>query len=151
MNITSYKKAIISGFLLGTCIFVAYTLFTCILYYLLDGKFFVGKGGTEPAINGISFNVVQIIAVVISAIIPILLIRYKNVNYYMLSIFIAIVLYIIYFIAYFVCLSSMPLEMALKFPMNSFDALVYGVFTFPLGATIGLLANGGINFWLNRK
>jgi len=151
LKIDSNKKAVISGVLLGTCVFCAYALFTCLLYYLLGGENFVYKGETRDVVNGISFNVVQIMAVVISAVIPILLIRYKKIYYYELSVFIGIALYALYFIAYFVCLSSMPIEMALRFPMNSFDAIIFGIFNFPFGAIIGIIINVGVNFLRNRK
>lgn len=151
MKVNSNKKAVVAGVILGTCVFFAYALFTCFLYYLLNGENFVYKGETRDIINGISFNVVKNVAVVISAVTPILLIRYKKIAHYGLSIFIAMILYIVYFVVYFVCLSSMPIEMALKFPMNSFDALIYGIFNFPLGAIIGILLNCGINFLHNKK
>ena len=151
MKIDSNKKAILAGALLGTCVFFAYVIFTCLLYYFMGGENFVYKGETRDIVNGISFNLVKIMSFVISAVIPILLIRYKKICYYELSVFIAVVLYALYFIAYFVCLSSMPIEMALKFPMNSFDAIIFGIFNFPLGAIIGILLNIGVNFLINKK
>ena len=151
LKIDSNKKAVIAGVLLGTCVFFAYAIFTCLLYYLLGGENFVYKGETRDVVNGISFNIVQIMAVVISAVIPILLIRYKKMEHYELCVFIAIVLYALYFIVYFICLSAMPVEMALGFPMNSFDALIFGIFNFPLGAIIGIMLNIGVNFLINKK
>ena len=145
MKINSKKKAVITGLVSGTCTFVAFALFTCFLYFLLDGEFFVSKGATRDSINGISFNVVKIAAVVVSSVIPMLLIQFKNISYYILCLVIATVLYIVYFVAYLFCVFSLPIEWALNFPMNSFDALFYGGFYFPLGAIIGALFNLLIN------
>lgn len=151
LKIDSSKKAIVAGVILGFCVFFAYALFTCLLHYLFNGEHFIDKGATKESINGISFSVVQSIAVVISAVIPILLIRYKKVDYYVLSIFIAVALYILFFVIYIVYVGAMPIEKALKFPMNSFDALYYGIFNFPLGAVIGILVNAVVNFFVNKN
>jgi len=151
LKINSTKKAFLAGIVFGTLVFLVYVLFTCFICYLLNGENFVYKDKTRDVINGISFNAVMNIAVVISAAIPVLLIRYKNITHYIFSVFIAAVLYIVYFCGYLVCLPLIPMELVVKFPLNSFDAFIYGIFNFPLGAVIGILLNCLINFLINRK
>ena len=151
MKVDSIKKSLVAGIVLGSCVFLVYTLFTCFIYYLLNGENFVYKGEIRNVINGISFDAVKIVAVVISTVIPIMLVRYKKITHYIFTILIAVVLYIAYFSAYLVALSYVPIEMAINFPMNSFDAFIYGLVNFPLGAIIGIIINVGVNFLINRK
>lgn len=152
MKINSGKKAVVVGLVCGTCIFVAYVLFTCFMHYLLGGEHFVHKDETRTVINGVSFNAVRAVAVAISAVIPILLIRYKDIGNYGISIFVMAGVYVFYLVGGFALMSSMPLEAVLSCPMNSLDAiLVYGISSFPLGAFMGILVNAGINFLINKR
>lgn len=152
MKITSGKKAILIGFFYAVLIFVIYIGFTYMINYLTGGKPFVTKGETFEFINGISFGLVKITGIVLSAIIPMLLLRYRSVDAFMLCIFIAIICYIILFVVMvFGILSSLPVELILDCPLNTFDAMIYGLVIFPIGSIIGMIGTGIINSFINRK
>ena len=150
MRITSKKKAIGVGFVYGTVVFLVYFLFCCAVLYLLDGEFFSGKGGIRDVVNGISRVAVETIGTIIAVCIPVFLMRYKSIDLYMISIFVAVLLYVVCFVGNIIILGSIPVELALKSPLNSFDALWYGMVIFPLGSIIGMVVNTVINFLINR-
>ena len=148
MKINSMKKAIIAGIVYGTCMFVAYVLFTCFMYYLLDGNTFVSKDGVEATVNGIPYAVVQIIAIIISAILPIYLMKCKSTDYYITGVSVAATLYTLCFVGCLVSISLLPYELIAECPLNSFDAVIaYGLLSFPFGAVLGVL----MNFFINKK
>lgn len=149
MKINSTKKSLLRGVAYGVLTFAVYIAFTCLLYYYLNGENFINKDKTVEMINGVSFIGVEIAGVVISSLIPIFLIRYKSVDYYITSVFVAILIYSFLFITYFVLKSAMPLSLVQNSPLNSFDAIYYGIVIFPFGALIGLLITPIINFVIN--
>ena len=153
IKINSAKKAILSGLIYGIVTFVIYVLYTSIINWILGGENFVYKQETREVINGLSFVATQIFATILSALIPIILLRYKNTNYYIASIFVAVIIYIIMLSVIFIApgVSEFWFEVITESPMNSFDAIVYGVVNFPLGALIGLLVNLGVNSLINKK
>ena len=152
MKINSGKKALLCGVIYGILTFIIYVAFTCFLYYFFDGENFVYKGETRETLNGISFISVEIIGGIISSLIPIFLMRYNSSDYYISSVFIGALLYAFLFVmVFFVGLSSMPLSLVQECPLNSFDALIYGVFVFPFGAIVGMLITPIINYIINRK
>lgn len=151
MEITSTKKAVGVGLIYGTVVFFVYFLFCCAVLYLLDGEFFSGKGGTRDVVNGISLVAVETAGIIISMSIPVFLLRYKSIDLYMISIFVAVLLYVICFMGNIIILGSIPVELAKKNPLNSFDALLFGMVIFPLGSIIGMVVNTVVNFLINRK
>lgn len=153
MRINSGRKAIIGGIVYGLVAFTMFVLFTAILHWRLGGEHFIYKMETREVVNGISFTLTQIIAVIISAMIPIFLLRCSSAGYFIISIFVAILLYIILFAGIFVTpgMSNYMLELIKKSPVNSFDALVYGGFNFPVGAVVGLIITAIINYIIYRK
>ncbi len=153
MKINSFRKSVLSGLIYGMLTFAVYVLYTSILNGILAGENFIYKDETRDIVNGLSFVTTQIIATILSALIPILLLRYKTISYYIASVFIAVSIYIIMLLGMFIApgFSNFFFEIIKGSPMNSFDAIVYGIFNFPLGATIGILINVGINFILNKK
>ena len=147
IKIDSAKKAILSGLIYGIVTSVIYVLYTSIINWILSGENFVYKDETREVINGLSFVTTQIIATILSALIPIILLRCKNTNYYMASVFVAVIMYIIMLFVIWIApgFSTFWFEVIKESPMNSFDALQYGIVNFPLGAIIGILINLGIN------
>ena len=153
IKINSIKKSILTGLLYGIVTFAVYVLYTHIINWMLGGEYFIYKDETRAIVNGISLVSTQIIATILSALIPIVLLRYKNASYYTASVFIAGVVYIVLLAAIFIApgISRFWYEIIAESPMNSFDALFYGIFYIPLGAVIGVLINSGINFLANKK
>lgn len=153
MKINSIKKSVIVGLIYGIVVFALYVLYTSVIDLILGGENFIYKDETRDIINGLSFVTTQIIATILSALAPIILLRYKNISYYIASIFVAVIIYIAMLLGIFIApgFSEICFEIIKKSPMNSFDAIVYGIFNFPLGSIIGIIINVGVNFLLNRK
>ena len=153
IKINSTKKIILAGLIYGIVVFVVYILYTSTINWVLGGENFIYKDGTRAVINGLSFVTTQIGATVLSALIPIILLRYQNTDYYEASALIATVIYIAMLWGMFIApaVSEFWFEVISNSAMNSFDAIVYGVVNFPLGALIGLLVNLGVNSLVNKK
>ncbi len=153
MKINSFKKAILCGLVYGLLTFLVYVLYTHIIHWILGGEYFVDKSETREVINGLSFLTTLMIGTILSALIPIFLLRYRSITHYIVCFFIAIVTYVGLFLGMYIApgLNKFFFELIKTSPMNSFDALIYGAFYFPLGSIIGIVLNGGINFWMNRK
>ena len=149
MKIDSIKKSVIFGFIYAILTFAAYLLYTYIINLILGGESFVYKQETIDAINGLSFDTTQIIGAVLSALIPILLLKYTSSIYYIICIFIAAFIYIFLFFGMLEILALF--ETFRQSPFNTFDSLFYGIFDFPIGATIGILINAVINSLVNKK
>ena len=153
MKINSIKKTVLSGLIYGIVTFALYVLYTSVINLILGGENFIYKDQTRDIINGLSFVATQIIATILSASVPIILLRYKNITYYIASIFVSVIIYIALLSGVFLApgFSEICFEIITESPMNSFDAIVYGIFNFPLGSIIGIIINVGVNFLLNRK
>ena len=151
MKINTVKQSLLGGVIYGAVTFVIYCIFTCLLYYYLKGEFFISKGGTKEFINGIPFVGINIMGAVISSLIPVFLIRYTSIFRYIICIFVAALLYAFLLVMLYVLVFSMPLTWALKHPMNSFDALYWGILIFPVGAFGGMIITIIINSIFNRK
>lgn len=152
MKINTGKKAIICGLIYGILTFAIYVAFTCVVFYLTDGERFIHKDETRQALNGISFTAVKLIGGIIAFLIPILLIRYNVSDYYFFAVCIGILLYIFLFVAtFFIIMPFIPAPIVGKIPLNSFDALLYGVIIFPFGSALGMMVTPAINDLLNKK
>ena len=82
MKINSIKKTVLSGLIYGIVTFALYVLYTSVINLILGGENFIYKDQTRDIINGLSFVATQIIATILSALVPIILLRYKNITYY---------------------------------------------------------------------
>ena len=151
MKINSIKKTVLSGLIYGIVTFALYVLYTSVINLILGGENFIYKDQTRDIINGLSFVATQIIATILSALVPIILLRYKNTTYYIASIFVSVIIYIALLSGVFLAPGFSEICFEIITAMNSFDAIVYGIFNFPLGSIIGIIINVGVNFLLNRK
>ena len=147
MRINSAKKAVFAGFLYAIMLFGLYIIFTYSIACLTEGAHFVTQGDNLMVVNGVSFVFVQIAGVILSALLPIFFLRYDSTENCSICIFIAAICYIIMFFL----LLFLPWKVIKDSPLNSFDAVIYGIFIFPLGSVIGLLAAGIVNWFIRKK
>lgn len=148
MKINTWKKAIIGGLLYGIGVFAVFVIYVFAFSHLLGGEGFIYKDETREVVNGISFTIVRTIAIVISAIIPIILFRYNDVDLYIICTFIAALMYAGCILFMFFCLRF---EIVRTSPLNSFDALFFGVIYFPSGSMCGIFVNGAVNYFINKR
>jgi len=153
-KIDSWSKASRIGILNS-----ALTIFVCIVYtniinLLTEGKVFVSKSETLDSINGISLVIVQVFAVILASLIPVIVVRYERKKYLFLYIPMVIVSYILMLIlVYFIIVIFFSLGLG-NIPINSFDFIMYAVFYFPQGmlfGTILVIAASEFKLWAATK
>ena len=159
MRIKNWRNAVLSGIISAAATILACIIFTYVLDILLRGKNFAGKEFTS-VINGISFIAVQITGGIISALIPLLILRYSSSKFLFAYLPVSVSIYLALCLAIQFGLSQWILyelhantkgSIFYNSPLNSFDYLCYCVFTFPIGATVGTMLSIVINEIRNRK
>ncbi|MBE7042105.1 MAG: hypothetical protein E7399_01230 [Ruminococcaceae bacterium] len=153
MKVNSWKKALLFGFLRGALLILTWIGFTFVINCLTGGEYFVDKLYTKDEINGISFEVVLNMAIVVSALVSSLSLWYTSQKYLAVSIPVCFVS----FIGLFYLLGIIPgslgemLQKAyVALGTLHFDAIFYAI-RFLLGIVIGTVISIIINDWINKK
>ena len=140
LNIHSYKTACISALVQSFLSVLLCILFTYIVLRLTGFEEFIGKDGKEKIINGIRYDVVLCIGAVVSAFVPILLLRYNEIKYLFLFLLSSVMFYVII------------LFLVVSFLIGgSFDFINYATSSFPIGAGFGTVIAIIINATRKRK
>ena len=140
LHIYSDKSACISALVQAFLSVLLCILFTYIVLRLTGFEEFIGKDGKEEIINGIRYDVVLCIGAVVSAFVPILLLRYNEIKYLFLFLLSSVMFYVI--ILFLVVLFLIG---------GSFDFINYATTSFPVGAGMGTVIAIIINTIENRK
>ncbi len=152
MKIDSGKKAVIGGIIYAAVTFFTFLLFTIVLYYLLDREFFVYYDESREIVNGIHFLLVKVIAMILSAIIPVVMLKCNKFDYYGIVLCVAPVIYGIMFIAVsrfsIFMLAEANVDLTI---INSFDSLIFGLWCFPFGAVVGISVKAMVHMFMKKE
>lgn len=140
LRISSYKTASISALTQSFMSVLLCVLFTYIVLRLTGFEEFIGKDGKEEIINGIQYDAVLCIGAVVSAFVPILLLRYSAIKYLFSFLVLSILFYVIILLLVVIFLIG-----------GSFDFINYATSSFPIGAGIGTVVAITINAIKNKK
>ncbi len=129
-EIVSWKKALISAFVQALLAATICIIYSNIIAALTGGKEFIGKADQYNEINGIRQDVVLVICGVLSATIPILLLRYKRIKHLLMYAF-ATFLFYVSFVAFVVlCIDDIV--------YNIFDYIYNALMAVPIGLLVGI-------------
>lgn len=130
LEIVSWKKALISALLQALLAVIICIIYSNIIAFLTGGQEFVGKVDQHKEINGIRQDVVLVICGVLSATIPILLLRYKRIKHLLLYV-LATFLFYVSFVAFVVlCIDDVV--------YNIFDYILNAITAVPIGLLVGI-------------
>ncbi len=132
--------------------FTVYITFVFLISYLTGGKTFIKYDIIVEKIGVISFNSVTIIGFVLSAVVPMITLRYQRIRYIFLYILSGIMLFVfLYCLVWGVLFLIYHIFDDIFYcPLNTFDAIYYAMLTFR-GAGIGTLLALIINLIKNRS
>ena len=140
LRISSYKTASISALVQAFLSVLLCILFTYVVLRLTGFEEFIGKDGKEEIINGIRYDAVLCIGAVVSAFVPILLLRYNSIKYLFSFLLLSILFYVIILLLVVIFLIG-----------GSFDFINYATSSFPVGAGVGTVVAITINTIKNKK
>ncbi len=129
--VTSWKKALISALTQALLAVIIGIIYADIVAALTGGQEFVGKVTYQKEINGIRHDVVLVICGIISASIPILLLRYKHIKHlfaYIVSVF-------LFYFAFVFCVVLYIDDVV----YNIFDYITDALTTVPIGLLVGIV------------
>lgn len=150
IRINSWKQSVKSGLLNGIITSVLLTIFVCFVHYVLLGQEeFIGKAETLDHIGIFSFKVIQIVGALLSACVPIFLLRYSKFKFLYLYAFLSSALYVLLYI--FLLFFGEIISFGFLYPMENFDTIVYACVSFPIGSVIGTIISIIINSMNNKK
>lgn len=129
-RIISWKKALISALIQALLAVIICILYSNIIAALTGGQEFIGKASEYKEINGIQHDVVLVLCGILSATIPVLLLRYKQVKYLVLYIFSTFLFYIVFFAFVISCIDDVV--------YNIFDYIYNAITAVPIGLLIGI-------------
>ncbi len=150
MKTVSWKAALKNGVVTGVISFAAFAIFTCFLnYFILDGITFYESA--NAAINGISFTTVNIIYVVLSAIVPVIFLRYEKIKFLLLNSGIAFVVFEVLALLLTVLIMYGIVNIFGLYVQYTFEILSYALVMVPVGSVLGTVIAIIINAILNEK
>lgn len=140
LHISSYKTACISAFAQSFLSVALCVLFTYIVLRLTGFEEFIGKDGKKEIINGIRYEAVLCIGSVISALVPVCVLRYNDIKYMFFCVGLSVLFYFVILLLVVIFLIG-----------GSFDFINYATSSFPVGAAVGTFVAIIINTFKNRK
>lgn len=151
MNVNSYRKSLIVGAVIGAIQIVLLTIFMAVVLYLTDGEGFFFKEGVKQQIGNICLEDIDKIGYIVSAIIPLIFLKYNSVKY-------LFPLMISSIFSYLITCDAMSAILFYIFSCNilgRLDLLHFGYWVFPFGALCGtilsVIINTSVNFHKKKK
>ena len=129
--VTSWKKALISALIQALLAVIIGIIYSDIVAALTGGQEFVGKVTYQKEIGGIRHDVVLVICGIISAVIPILLLRYRHIKHliaYIFSVF-------LFYFAFVFCVVLYIDDVV----YNIFDYITDALTAVPIGLLVGIV------------
>lgn len=138
MKLNSWKKSILIGILCGAISYALYMLLLFGVSYLNHWQSYWNYTTLENAGKVLSWNMVVIIGVILSSLVPIICLRFEKIRF--------VFGYILCSLLAFLWLYGMTNTVAVTFwqgvstPLSSWDSLMYLLVVFPVGSVIGTIA-----------
>lgn len=141
IKVDSWKNANKSAIIQAILSVLFCIIYTYVIMIFTGGENFVGKQPTQEIVNGIRHDVVLVICGILSALIPILLLKCEKAKFLILYLPMSI---IYYFVVMLLCV---------LFVIDSnFDLITYALTSVPIGSFTGTLISILINlFRRNNK
>ena len=130
IEIVSWKKALISALLQALIAVIMCIIYSNIIAFLTGGQEFIGKADQYKEINGIRQDVVLVICGVLSAAIPILLLRYKRIKHLLLYALATFLFYVTFIAFVVICIDDVI--------YNIFDYILNALTAVPIGLLVGI-------------